>query len=171
MKEQIERAFKPLIGLALWGAGRAADLESFQFGPRRQVTDRHGRTREVGTFALHVQCAWRVVGPSGIIVGSRDRYYPSQASGLDPLDPEFKWDKPGMNLCDERLGRFFDGHQAEPLHVEAIQADEAGSVQVVLGNYMLEVFPDHSQSDEHWRLFQPYTDSLPFVLTGLGIEA
>ena len=171
MKEQIERVLQPLIGVPLWGAGRAADMETFQFGPRHPVTDRRGQTREVGTYALHVQCAWRIVGPNGIVVASRDRYDPSEASGLDVADPDFEWDRSGANLCDERRARFFDEHRAEPLPVEEVRADDVGSVALILGDgYRLEVFPDDSRDGEHWRFFQPHTDGDHVVVTGAGIE-
>ncbi len=50
-------------------------------------------------------------------------------------------------------------------------ADNVGSIRLHLtGGYALEVFPDDSLKDEHWRLFQPYTEELHFVLTGSGIE-
>jgi hypothetical protein len=171
LKERIERALQPLIGAPLWGAGRAADMDTFQFGPRRPVTDRRGRTREVGTYAFHVQCAWRIAGPRGIVVGSRDRYYPSEASGLDVSDPDFEWDQAGANLCDERRARFFEEHRAAPLPVVEVRADDVGGVAIILGDgYRLEVFPDDSQDGEHWRFFQPHTDGDHFVVTGAGIE-
>jgi hypothetical protein len=35
--------------------------------------------------------------------------------------------------------------------------------------FALEVFPDDSLDDEHWRLFQPSRDLRHFVVTGAGI--
>ena len=96
LQERIEHTFC-LSEFDLWDAGRSADLATFQLGPRREVTDRHGRTREVGTYALHVSCAWHIIGPTGIFVASRDRYYPSDASGLTVNDADFIWDRPGAN--------------------------------------------------------------------------
>jgi hypothetical protein len=75
MKEQIRRALDSLIGTALWSSGRAADLEWFQFGERRTVTT-GGRTKEVGEYALHVQCGWRIRRGDQVVVGGRDLYYP-----------------------------------------------------------------------------------------------
>ena len=50
-----------LIGKAMWACGRAADMATFQFGGPRPVVDFYGRPREVGEYALHVQCPWRIV--------------------------------------------------------------------------------------------------------------
>jgi len=61
MKEQIEKALQVLVGLPLWEAGRVVDLEWFEFGARRTVLEKDGRnrgkSREVGEYALHAQCA------------------------------------------------------------------------------------------------------------------
>jgi hypothetical protein len=57
MRTQIQEALEVLIGQPLWSSGRAADLEWFQFGARKTVQDSRGQDREVGGFALHVQCA------------------------------------------------------------------------------------------------------------------
>lgn len=169
MKEQIEETLQCLLGLPLWGASRAADLESFQFGDRRTVSSRRGGTKEVGEYALHVQCAWRIVGKYGIVVASRDRYYP--AGNADEFPPDFEWDCPGANRCDERVAVLFKETANSPLAVEAIQADNAGSIYLTLsGGYKLEVFPDDSLPGEYWRLFQPSKETEHFVITGLGIE-
>ena len=124
MKDEIERALMVLVGLPLWTAGRAADLQWFHFGRRHTVPTRRGGTKVVGDFALHVLCAWRITGPSGIVVASRDRYYP--AGDPDEPGPDFQWDA-GPNRCDERLAAFLDAHSTCPLPVEAVQGDDLGS--------------------------------------------
>ena len=161
------------IRLDLWGAGRAADLKTFQFGPRQQVTDRHSKVRDVGTYALHVSCAWRVTSPMSIIVASRDRYYPSEKSGFGIDDANFMWDQPGANLCDERIAKLFDDHVAEAsLVVDAITTDAVGGASIVLRQgFTLDIFPDDSLPDEHWRLLSPSTKTPHFVVTGNGIRA
>ncbi len=169
MKEQIEETLQCLLGLPLWGASRASDLQSFQFGDRGTVSTRRRGTKEVGEYALHVQCAWRIAGKDGIVVASRDRYYP--AGNPDEFPPDFEWDYPGVNRCDERVAALFSETVNSPLTVEAIQADNAGSISLTLrGGYKLEVFPDDSLPGEHWRLFQPSIKTEHFVITGLGIE-
>ena len=79
MREQIQKALDSLVGMALWSSGRAADLEWFQFGQRRTVTARNG-TKEVGEYALHIQCGWRMRCGDQVVVGGRDLYYPPEGS-------------------------------------------------------------------------------------------
>src|SRR5512138_3471413 len=105
MKNRIEEALRVLVGLPMWSAGRAGNLEWFEFGARRIVIEQHGKHRgeqkEVGEYALHVQCTWRITHQNGIVVGSHDRYYPR---GERPFQDsqDFEWDQPGANRCDER---------------------------------------------------------------------
>jgi len=150
--------------------GRAADLEWLQFGERRTVFDRHGKPREVGAYALHLQCAWRITGPSGIVVGSRDLFY---APGGDPYNepPDFDWAQPGANRRDHRTAGLIAEMAVSPLRVESVHGDAVGGFRLVLSDgYTLEVFPDDSLPAEHWRLFQPSTEAEHFVVTGDGIE-
>lgn len=169
IKEQIEQTLQCLVGLPLHDAGRAADLEWFSFGAPRTVAGRHGEPRTVGDYALHLQCAWRISGPSGIHVASRDRYYPATHIEVDLL--EFDWDHPGANRCDERMNLFFAEHAGVPLIVRSVHADALGSLRITFDNaYVLEVFPDSSRGSEHWRFFQPAMDADHFVVTGAGIE-
>ena len=65
MKQAIEQALAPLVGLQLWAMGRAGSLEWFQFGGLELVPDRAGNSREVGSYALRVAAArsrWDDVG-------------------------------------------------------------------------------------------------------------
>lgn len=172
MKERIEQVLSVLIGLPLLDAGRAVDLEWFHFGHPRIVTTRKGGTTEVGDYALHIQCAWRVKAPNRIIVASRDRYYPPHDS--EDIPAEFDWDVPHGNRCDARIEAFLQAHSALPLIVTSVEADEVGSVRLLLTKeYVIEVFPDDSfdsEYSEHWRFFQPSMGTEHFVVSGEGIR-
>jgi hypothetical protein len=167
----IEMALAPLVGLPLWSAGRAADLEWFQFGAQQVVVVRVGKAkgseRTVGDFALHVQCAWRIAGPNGVVVASRDRYVP--AGDPDSVSPEWEWDQPGANRCDERIHAWCHGNAYV---VRSVSADTLGGLSLVLsGDFTLDVFPDDSLDGEHWRLLQPGRATAHFVVRGGGIGA
>lgn len=152
MNEVAEKCLGSLIGLPLSNAGRAADMMWFSFGKETKVTDSRGCHKHVGEYALHVQCAWRLVGPHGIIVGSGDIHYPAEniKGGSD-----FNWDVPGANRCDERINKFLQSQQPSLL-VETISGDFIGGFKIrFAGNFLLEVFPCNSSAVEEWRLFQP----------------
>jgi hypothetical protein len=104
MREQIQKVLSPLVGMPLWSSGRAADLEWFHFGQRRTVTAR-GRAKEVGEYALHVQCGWRIRHGDQVVVGGRDLYYPAEDSRV-PVE-DFDWDVKGANRRDKRIAELF----------------------------------------------------------------
>jgi hypothetical protein len=60
------------MGLPLWAVGRAGSLVWCQFGARRTVTDRQGEQREVGAYALHVDCPWRLTDDAGAEQANED---------------------------------------------------------------------------------------------------
>jgi hypothetical protein len=169
MKTVIEEALAPLVGLPLWAGGRSLDLEWFQFGGRHKVKVFRGVEEEVGEFAVHTQCAWRIAGPQAIIVASRDRLKPR--GNLGDVSDEFDPNEPGATLCDERMDALFAQPGADSLVVERIIVGEWGDFSLRLrGGFTLDVFPDDSLAEEHWRVFRPYNDSRHFVLKGSGIE-
>jgi hypothetical protein len=169
MNAQIETATRVLIGTALWKCTRAADMACFQFGQRRKVLDRNGKEREVGEYALHVECAWRIIQGDRVVVGRQDLYYPAEYDE-DRLIPEgFDWEH-DPNRHDKLLGTLFE-NGAREFMVTGVEVGAARSFHIELGSdFSLEVFPSNSLSDEHWRLFEPSMDKPHFVVTGKGIE-
>jgi hypothetical protein len=172
MQDMIEQALGPLVGRPLWDAGRAGAMLWLQLGDRRvRPADQRG-AREVGEFALHVSCAWRLIGPEGIHAASGDMFTPA-----DPdADPgSFSWDEPGANWCDVQLRAFIATAASAPVTVQSVSADDLGSLRLFLsGGYVLDVFPDSSHSPhvetEFWRLLQPTTSARHFVVGSAGID-
>jgi hypothetical protein len=56
-------------------------------------------------YALHVQCAFQLRGRAGIVLASRDRYFP--AGDPDAGPPGFAWDAAGANRLDEKVTAYF----------------------------------------------------------------
>lgn len=173
MKGEIEKALQELIGTPMWGSSRAVDMEMFAFGAPHTTAGRQGRIVTRGEFALHVQCAWRIVRGSKIAVGSHDFRYPRG----DPMDEpaDFQPHAPGANRRDVRLETLFKERSSDPLVVRAVAADDTGRVTIAFqDDYALELFPDDSLEteghSERWRLLRPDTSKPHFVVTGGGIE-
>ena len=152
-----------LMGKQLWGWGRAADLISFQIGQERAVIDHRGQPKTVGEFALHIQCPWRITSNGKLLVGRGDLYYPSDGS---VSRQDFNWDVVGANRCDVILDRLFD--ERGPLVIQKFELQSAAVLQVVLTHAIcVEVFPDASADQEHWRLFEPYTGKPHTIAKGV----
>jgi hypothetical protein len=171
IQQQVESVIAPLVGIALWDAGRAADLLWLAFGQRQTIEDFRGKPREVGEYALHVQCAWRFVQGETVVAGNRDLYYPrGYKDPKDEIPKEFNWDVQGANRCDEVLAELFAGG-AKQYVVVRIQPGHAGELALLLeGDLTLQIFPNDSLEGEHWRLFRPGNDEPHWVYTGNGLE-
>lgn len=168
LADEIITHLKPLVGLKLAIARRAADLCNFQFGAIRKVED-----GTVGDYALHIQCPWRIEGPDGIVTGRSDLREPAE------VDNGFDWDNWNYdteeNLQDKRLGALLGGHDPQTrsfvndgdrLVVEAIQSDTyGGAILTLSGGFRLVVFPAGTRGED-WRIFQPATDEPHFVIGG-----
>lgn len=152
------------------------NLLAFQFGPRSLKTGRNGKSYAIGTYALHVQCAWHLANAQRLLVASGDL-------GYNPIDEDdemnhyegevYTWSKAENSLLDERLLRFFLQCEKTPLLVQALRADNLGGLTLELSDsHLLTLFPDDSLDAEYWRFFQTDVDpDLPhFVVTDQGIE-
>ncbi len=174
MKKQIEETLQCLTGHLFWGAGRIGNLLTFQFGPRQLRTNRQGKSYEVGTYALHVQCAWHLAKAQHLLAASGDLgYEPSDENEeMSNYDGEvYAWPKAESSCLDERLLRFFQQCEKTPLFVQALRADDLGGLTIELSdNHRLAVFPNTSLDEEYWRFFQVGADRPHLVVTGLGIE-
>jgi len=156
-------ALKPLVGLPLWAGGRAANLIWLQFGSKRKVL-RRSVDQEVGDFALHIQCFWRLCNAQKIIVASGDRFYPRG----DPFKEaeDFDWTEPHVNRCDEKLEAIFQSVEAEQLIVQAVRSDKYGGFRLFFRSSLkLEVYIDDTVATEKWRFFRPYSDEGHFIVS------
>lgn len=166
MKQEVESALSPLAGMPLWAGHRAADMQMFQLGILKPKKSPRGEIQEVGDYALHLQCPWRIRGSQGLIVGSGDLYYPK--GDFHDIPADFDWQK--ENRRDERLNALL-ARCAEPLVVERVSADDVGGFVLEMNRgFRLEAFPSDSSRDEYCRLFRPGELDSHFVVTGCGIE-
>lgn len=150
LKEIVERILAPLVGLKLWGLSREADVLIAQFGERSESS-----AGVVGAYTLRIACAWRIAGPTSILVASGDLFTPSDAEAeLETFD----WDVPGASWWDVRMHEVANMLDAGVV-VATFLADTYGGVRLVAtGGFELEIFPNSSQSPdvetEFWRLLR-----------------
>jgi hypothetical protein len=161
MKAEIDRAMQALVGKAVWRYTRAADMACFDFGTRRTVPALRNGTKEVGKFALHVQCPWRITQEDRIVVGSQDLYYPAHFQTGQEIPAEFDWDRE-PNLRDKLLSELFE--KQEPLVDSEIHVASAGRVCILLTDGLVfDILPTDSHV-EWWRLFEPGQNKRHFVV-------
>jgi hypothetical protein len=168
MDNKIEGIVSVLVGLPLWALGRAADLAWFEFGSRRNVKSlRNGAEKQVGDYALHVQCAWRITLRDEIVTGRGDIFC-TPTETTEPTAPDFDWDK--GNRFDRIVEQLFQ-NESRQFRVQSVQAGGAGSLTLTLEHgYKLEIFPHDSESGERWRFFKPYSEEPHLVFSGKGLQ-
>jgi hypothetical protein len=145
-------------------------MATFQFGARLKTRDFHGRPSEVGEYALHVQCAWRIVRGDQVVVGSQDLYYPADYEDRSEHIPEgFDWDR-DPNRRDRLVQLLFEDGAREFV-VDGIDVCAAGTLHIRLNDgFCLDVVPAVSLNEEHWRLFKHGADEPHFVIAGSSVE-
>jgi hypothetical protein len=162
---RFEETLSRLIGLPMWGSARAVDMEMFAFGERRTVADRRG-PKQVGEYALHIQCAWHIARGGRVIVGSNDLRRPADPrSDPDDFDP----DVPGSTRRDRLLLELFA--DVEP-RVRSVELRGCGELDIEFEEGLrLALFPERSgEHEECWRLFGTATDDPHYVFTTTGPE-
>lgn len=152
-KSEITRRLSVLIGLDVSAVSHAADMLTMHFGPQRQYVTPRGTVLEGGTWALHVQCSWRltragvVVATQAVLAGSDDAAH-FGSSWLDTL------------LVKEGA-----------VIVKGISATKSGGLQLAMSNgFCLEVVSDTVPDEEDWRLFELRSDAKHFVIEGGKID-
>lgn len=145
-----------LVGLELRGSKRALDMEMFRFGPDVAWRDPRGNVRTLARFALHIQCAWRIVASGALVVASSDQAPNALTSS-------------GRNRFAFRSARLALYLQSAERHVTATRVNETGDLIAQFSDgSSLEVFVDRSTADESYRLIDAEGGDL--VVTGVGIE-
>jgi hypothetical protein len=161
MRQQLILALSQIVGLPLTAARRAADMQTFQFGPLRPV-DRGS----VGDFALHVQCPWRIEGPDGIVTGRLDLWEPVEENA--PFNENWSYEE-SPNLQDARLERWLAECEGS-LVVKSVDADEFGGASIRFDRgFVLRMFPAGTRGED-WRLFRPKTGTAHLVISGGRVE-
>ena len=161
MSSPYQIAIQSLNSLRVSSIGAAADMLWVHFGEFRTVPTRDGLTKEVGEWALHLQCPWRFVRNGKIILGSSDFYY--QAEDGEPL----KRDSNSKSLFSLKAARLNQYLHSEVVGIVDIHLSGAGAFELRMGSgVVFSVMPVESlevSDAESWRLFQPSTDLPHFV--------
>lgn len=137
-----------LIGEPLSGIGRAANMLWMGFGKDVKTTNLKGQERTVSEYALHIQCAWRIIYRKRIFTGNGDFYQ------LTVENDTGDWDTKGGNLFDLKAVEINSLLEKKSFTVEKIIVRDIGDLKIYFSNGLrLEVFPNDSLHEEYWRFF------------------
>jgi hypothetical protein len=145
MQRVIQEHLTRVVGLPLWGIGRAASLLWLHFGEPHTAPAWRGGTKQVGSLALHIDCPWSWRRGDQVIA--------SEDSGLEVL----------TKLV------------SPPLFCRTASAQANGSFELQFDNdtkFVVRVEDDPDpNADEYWRLFEPAFDTAHFVVGARGVSA
>jgi len=166
-EKEITKRLSVLAGLEVSGVNRVADMLTLQFGPLVPRVSRRGITKLLGTWALHIQCPWRIECAGTIYVGKSDLC--EQGSESNEI----------VKLADDRIKVLFDGASRAVgatssggggIVVLDVRGDEFGGVWITLSEkFRLVIFPDGTTS-EAWRFFSSASDEKHLVVEGGAID-
>ncbi len=152
-KGYIGQRLSVLVGLNVSGIGHAADMLTLQFGALKQVTNLRGKVKQVGEWALHIQCKWRLEHAGEVVLTQNDL----AGSDTDAHNATAR--------LEERLVRH------EPTSVQEILAGEFGNVSIVMSRGLtLHIVANGTADEEDWRFFAPGADVPHLVIEGGRIE-
>jgi hypothetical protein len=160
----INKYIKIIENEPLEDIGRAADMLWLSFGKLVKVIFDYGLEEMKGSFAIHLQCPWRMVdlNLNTILFTSYDIYLPKSTI---EWSEDFDWDIQGNNLCDEGIKKWKNKYN-QP-YVENINVSSLGDLRILLSNNnILETFNDNSTHHEKWRFFKNFGDERHLVVMG-----
>ncbi len=143
MRNEIEQVLGAIQGLQIWAAGYAANMLWLQIGNRHLVPAWGGGTKEVGTYALHIDCPWSWLCNEGLLA--------NQETEAQPLNELISLPVICQRIIAQDNGSF------------EIHFDKQAKLSVYV-----EVDQD-SLAEEFWRFFQPHGKSKHFVVGSKGI--
>jgi hypothetical protein len=157
-------ALNNLQNLPLLDIGAAGTLLWIHFGQEITITDHRARIRTVGSWAVHIQCPWRISGRHGIVVASGDFWDPPVLD--DEERNELFEARKDRSRFDVQIKHFLS--DAQGVLIKKCAVDPCGGFRLLTErSYTIEVFPINSQEIECWRMFRPNSDN-HFVVTGIG---
>jgi hypothetical protein len=163
----IENYLQRLVGLRLTAARLTGGMLNVHFGSLRDTP-----RGQVGDFALHIQCPWRIELHGAIVTGRED--LDSEAGDETSWQARDGLPRGVETHLHDLLGSYDQGTRSfvnhdRSLDVTTAQLGPCGNLCIELGDYRLSVFPSGT-ANEDWRIFEPSRDTPHFVLVGGAIE-
>ena len=144
---------KKVEGKKINEIGRAADMLWIGFGEKTEKIFPNGKTKQRHAYSLHLQCPWRIVDNSKVILGSYDMYI----TKCENDEYEYASGDDFNTIFDENAKLF--NKDIFPLNVLKVQLDAIGNIKIEFQhNYYLEVFIHSSIEKEFWRFIETAED-------------
>lgn len=166
-KTAIYQYIDRIIGKPVCSIGRASNMLWIGIGETFTTVNRRGMECRKSTYALHVQCQWRIVNSEKkeILLAASDMYSPRKGA---EFQEGFDWELRGNNLFDEKSQDWLKG--IRPIIIK-YEINEWGDLVLFFENHdKLQIYNTSSDDSECWRLFRPNSEEPHLVVYGSGIE-
>ena len=157
-----------LVMLPVRVIGRTSNMLWIGIGEKVKLLDVNGREREVSTYALHIQCRWRIVNKERreILLAASDFYSPKE--DIDDYS-NFDWEPQGNNLFDEKSQNWLI--RESPIYIKKYKINMWGDLFITFtNNDRLEIFITSTGETEGWRVFECGREKTHLVARGIGIN-
>ena len=161
---QLRQTLASLVGLPLTCLCRVADLTMWDFGVQNLVTTKSG-WKFFSDWAIHIQCAWRLLSSDAILVASEDITRSVAGEPVSDLQA-------GATLLDYRLqtlkltGAALRVTSIESSHHTDLRIDFDRGLQLQI----LTLTSTRDSEVEFWRLIEMSGAKRHFVAKPSGIE-
>lgn len=132
-----------LIGKYWVNYGRCCDLIRIDFDDKRGNSN-------ASNYALHIQCAMRMILSNQVVLSSENMYIPD--SDVPDEQNPFHWDEPGRSRFDKQISAIFSEHQGA--QIQEVILSECGDVSILLENHLaIHIYINSTDGeDEEWCL-------------------
>ena len=154
---------KYLLQKKIISIGETVNMLRIGIGDEIEVTDRNGKLIKIGTFAVHIQCPWRVVNKlkNKVVLSSYD--IDASKELTDTIDNDLT-----TNSFQKRCNDWLDNDEKI---ITDYSFNSLGDLKLILCNgEVIEIYVDTCEDYECWRAFETNSNEKHFVVSGTGIE-
>ena len=152
MKQAIEQRLRCLLDRPVWGIDHMAGLLSLQIGDHQLLFKDGGVSKELGTFALNIECSWSWIKGADV-VADQD----SSADHLNSLVPVICRSIRAHDNGSFEIGFDNDTRLLVSVEINPELSDAKSAVYL------------RPRPRQYWRFFEPAEDTPHFVVGSMGI--
>lgn len=141
---------------------RSLNLVDIGFGSLFERVSISGKPYTVASFALHIQCPFRLIYQNRIIAGSEDMYICSCDEDATDLNVNKN------SLFDHKIHEIQESFKDE--YVTDIKVNVFGDLEIICSNLSIFVFVSSSADCEAWRFFEVDKNTRHLVISGNKFE-
>jgi len=153
---------KAIVGEKLQHIHRSLDLISIGFGDVTQTINRRGESVSKAMYYIHIQCPFRFVNSTGVVVGDCNLFEPF--TGHDAVDLNEKNTSLFDSIVSKKNDELCGGTVLD------VKVNERGDITIELTNVCIEVFVTANTDTEEWRFFRSGLVGLDVIVCGTGFD-